>query len=85
MPGKKVQDFVSASRSPELHNHPRLGARTTSLNAVIGEDGQYEMRVVRDEAGDGEASSARSWRSVRYSGEDSWSGDVGGRSIRENM
>jgi hypothetical protein len=85
MPGKKVQDFVSAARSPKLHNHPRLGARTTSLNAVIGEDGTYEMRVARDGVEEGKASSARSWRSVRYSGEDSWSGDVGGRGICESV
>jgi hypothetical protein len=85
MPGKKVQDFVSAAQSLELHNHPHLGARTTSLNAVIGEDGTYEMRVARDGVGEGEVSCARSWRSLRYSGEDSWSGDIGGRGIRESL
>ena len=85
MPGRKVQDFVAVARSPEVHNHPRLGARTTSLDAIIGADGAYEMRVARDEAGEEEASSARSWRSVRYPREDSWSGDVGGRSLRESV
>ena len=80
-----MQDFIAASRNPELHNHPRLGARTTNLNAVIGEDGAYEMRVASDGLEEGDAGSASSWRNVRYSREDNWEGDVGGRSIRESV
>ncbi|KAF1839004.1 hypothetical protein BDW02DRAFT_594079 [Decorospora gaudefroyi] len=72
MPGKKVQDFVYAARSPEFHSHPSLGSRNPSLGAALGADGVMEMRV-----GAGDDGRARSWRSVRWSG-DARRGEGGG-------
>jgi hypothetical protein len=72
MPGKKLQDFLGATRDPKFHNSPSLGSRTTSLGAGVGADGAIEMRIASEDSGQGSSDGrARSWRTVR------WSSDAG--------